>query len=58
MKVDVGQSVGRIETGTISLPHAVISEICDSFEIGLVDMPVTSQKILNILLNKQVYREA
>ena len=53
MKFDVGQSVTRVETGTIGGPHAVISEVCDAFDIGLVDIHVTSQKILNIVSNKQ-----
>ena len=58
MKFDVGQSVTRVETGTIGGPHAVISEVCDAFDIGLVDIHVTSQKILNIVSNKQGNREA
>ncbi len=41
-----------------SAPQAVISAVCDALGIGHVDMPVTSQKIFDILYNKHFDREA
>ena len=54
MKFGVGQS----EAGTIGALQEVIGEGCDAIGIGHVDMLVTSQKIFDILYNKEVDREA
>ena len=48
---------GSGEAGAIGAPQAVIGAVCDALGIGHVDMPVTSQKIFDILHNKQVDRE-
>ena len=58
MKFDVGQSVVRVEAGTIGAPQVVIGELCDALGIGHIDMTVTSQNIFANLYNKQVDREA
>ncbi len=49
---------GSGEAGAIGAPQAVIGAVCDALGIGHVDMPVTPQKIFDILHNKQVDREA
>ncbi len=58
MKFDVGQSVAKIEAGTIGAPQAVIGELCEAPGIGHIDTTVTSQKIFANLYKKQVDREA
>ena len=49
---------GSGEAGAIGAPQAVIGAVCDALGIRHADMPVTPQKIFDILYNKQVDREA
>ena len=63
MKFGVGQSVARVEdkrfvTGTISAPKAVVGAVCDALDIRHVDMPITPQKIFDILHKRQAGTEA
>ena len=43
---------GSGEAGAIGAPQAVIGAVCDALGIRHVDMPVTPQKIFDILYNK------
>ena len=49
---------GSGEAGAIGSPQAVIGAVCDALGVQHVDIPVTPQKIFNILSNKQFDREA
>ena len=47
-----------MEAGAIGAPQTVIGAVCDALSTGHVDMPVTPQKIFDILHNKQAGTEA
>ena len=49
---------GSGEAGAIGAPQAVISAVCDALSIRHIDMPVTPQKIFDILHDKTLDREA
>ena len=58
MQFDVGQSVARVEAGTLDAPQVVIGESYDALGIGHISMNVTSQNLFANLYNKQVERGA
>ena len=49
---------GSGEAGAIGAPQAVVGAVCDALDIRHVDMPVTPQKIFDILHNRQAGTEA
>ena len=49
---------GAGEAGAIGAPQAVVGAVCDALDIRHVDMPVTPQKIFDILHNRQAGTEA
>ena len=58
MKFDVGQSVARVQAGTIGAPQVVIGYLCSALGIGHIDMTDTSQNIFANSYNNHVDREA
>ena len=49
---------GSGEAGAIGAPQGVVGAVCDALDIRHVDMPVTPQKIFDILHNRQAGTEA
>ncbi len=49
---------GSGEAGEIGAPQAVVGAVCDALDMRHVDMPVTPQKIFDILHNRQAETEA